>query len=253
MGLLDGRLVMVDRVASLEEARLFRHAGASMIGVALDAEVRFEDHRFVTADVARDIRGAIGPEGFVGIMPKSYEPATFYDRLERLLDLEPGWLQVHSSDANAGLGEYLRVGEDGLPVIVEGLAMDEDYGAFTPPGDPAKAIRERYGLVAPVSPSLATVDLRGDSADVWRHLSVLAPAAPDEFREDMLQAGHVQAATRELPLLLDLAGVLPRDARAFVQAFPGARGFYARLGPERGGCTSILPERLLPVLEALRG
>ena len=42
-------IVQVDRVASVAEAVAFRDAGASLIGVALDRDARFQDERFVSA------------------------------------------------------------------------------------------------------------------------------------------------------------------------------------------------------------
>ena len=52
----NGPIIEVDRVSSVEEAVAFRDAGATLIGVALDPDPCFEDHRFVSPAIAEAIQ-----------------------------------------------------------------------------------------------------------------------------------------------------------------------------------------------------
>lgn len=65
-------IIKVDRVSSVKEAVAFRDAGATLIGVALDPDPRFEDDRFVSSEVAKAIEKAIAPAQLVGIVPNYF-------------------------------------------------------------------------------------------------------------------------------------------------------------------------------------
>ena len=49
-----------------------RDAGATLIGVALDRDPRFEDDRFVSPAVAKAIEQAILPAQLVGVVPMHF-------------------------------------------------------------------------------------------------------------------------------------------------------------------------------------
>ena len=242
-------IVQMDRVASVEEAVAFRDAGANLIGVALDPDPRFEDARFVSADTAMAIQRAIAPVRVVGLVP-SY----FYDdsvaqsraRIERILELGPAFVQFYR-----GVRDELvpMVRAAGVPVIMDDAKLDVDDGAYIEPNDPASWVRGQLEDRAELNPALFHLDVVPNAPDPWLFLTDEALEWPDECP----QVADVAAATREFRLLLSLTGVGADTIGPYVQAFPDARGFFARLGPDRmGGAPSSKPEPLLAALQALQ-
>ncbi len=88
-------VIEVDRVASVEEAVAFRDAGATLIGVALDPDPRFDDTQFVSPSIAKAIQVAIAPARLVGVLPTYFcqpEEVGARTRTERMLALKPDFL-----------------------------------------------------------------------------------------------------------------------------------------------------------------
>ena len=127
--------------------------------------------------------------------------------------------------------------------------MDSDHGGFIQPDDPAGFVRRQLGDLSVLRPALCHLDVIPDRNDPWLFLADEAPDWPGEAP----QTADIAAAVRELPLLLSLTGLGPRTVGPYVQAFAGARGFFARLGLDAGaGPPAIAPEPLLDVLRALQ-
>lgn len=238
-------VIQVDRVASLAEAMRFRDAGADLIGVALEADPRFADDRFVAAEVASSIRDAVGADRTVAILPDTFSYDDLDARLDRLLALRPGMVQVTRSGLPGGYEE--AAWDEGARVLVDGVDMGDTYGSVVEDGDPASYLRDRLRSIEAYRPPFIHVDVAYPNPDPWRFLTEVAPRFPDEC----LQVAHVAAATREFPLLLNLAGLTPDTVVPFVRAFPDARGFFGRLGPPKGGGATSSPEDLLAVLRVL--
>lgn len=243
-------IVQVDRVASVEEATVFRDAGAGLIGVALDPDPRFEDDRFVSADAAVAIQAAIAPARLVGLVTGRSPGAGAAQeraRIERVLALRPDFVQFERGGVPDELVSPVRA--TGVPVIEDGADLDSDHGAFIDPADPAAFVRKQVGDLGRLGASLCHLDVIADREDPWLFLTGEALEWPDEAP----QVSDVVAATRELPLLLSLMGLGIETIAPYVRAFPDARGFFARLGPRRrGGPSATAPTSLLAALHALR-
>ena len=245
----NGLIIEVDRVSSVEEAVAFRDAGATLIGVALSPDPRFEDDRFVSLEVAKAIEKAIAPAQLVGIVPNY-----FYDegtegraRIERVLTLKPSFVHVYRGGLHDEFIPAFRAA--GISVIQDGAVLDSSHGAFIDPNDPASWVRKQAGDPAREA--------------VFHHLDVLSDLADDpwvvlnglalDWPEEIPQVADITACCRDLPLLLSLMEVGADTISAYTRAFPDARGFFARLGPgETSGAPNSRPEPLLAALRALQ-
>jgi hypothetical protein len=244
-------IVQVDRVASAKEAIAFRDAGVDLIGVEVGSDRRFTDARFVSADVVEAIRQQAAPIRLVGLVEGCFQDATLAesrDRLERTLALRPDFLQIWQGDFPDELKPLVQA--SGVPVIGDGAGLDAEHGTFIDPNDPARFVIDSLSDVADMAPTLFHLDVATDREDPWAFLTGEAL----EWREESLQVSHVAAATKALPLLLSLMGLSATTIVPYVQAFPDARGFFARLGPgDREGPPTISPEPLLAALRAWQG
>lgn len=131
----------MDRVASVAEAEAeaFRDAGATLIGIALDRDPRYQDDRFVSTKTAKAIRAAIAPAHLVGLVPTYFLDATTMptrERIERVLALRPDYVQFYRGNQPDDLLSMVHAA--GVPIIREGAEVDEGHGAFMPPDDPAE-------------------------------------------------------------------------------------------------------------------
>ena len=246
----NGPIIEVDRVCSVEEAVAFRDAGATLIGVALDPDPRFEDHRFVSPAAAEAIRKAILPAQLVGIVPTYFDDETEQNltRIERVLALKPSFVHFY----RGGLEDELipMVHATGIPIIRDGAVLDADQGVFIRKDDPAEFVRWQLKGAAALKATLYHLDVLTDLAeDPWEVLNGLALDWP----EDMPQTVDIAACCRDLPLLLSLMEVGVDSINAYAGAFPDARGFFARLGPgELCPAPNSRPEPLLAALQALQ-
>ena len=246
----NGSTIEVDRVCSVEEAVAFRDAGATLIGVALDPDPRFEDDRFVSPAVAKAIERAILPAQLVGIVPTYFYDETEQNRarIERVLALKPSFVHFY----RGGLEDKLipMVHATGTPIIRDGAVLDADQGVFIRKDDPAEFVRWQLESAAALKATFYHLDVLTDLAeDPWEVLNGLALDWP----EDMPQTADIAACCRDLPLLLSLMEVGADSIGAYTRAFPDARGFFARLGPgELGGAPNSRPEPLLAALRALQ-
>ena len=243
-------IIKVDRVSSVKEAVAFRDAGATLIGVALDPDPRFEDDRFVSSEVAKAIEKAIAPAQLVGIVPNY-----FYDegtegpaRIKRVLDLKPAFVHVYRGGLHDEFVPAFHAA--GIPIIYDGAALDADQGVFIRKDDPAWFVRWLLEDVVAMKPTFYHLDVLTDLAeDPWVVLDGLALDWPEEIP----QVADIAACCRDLPLLLSLMEVGVDTVSAYTSAFPDARGFFARLGPgELCGAPNSRPEPLLAALQALQ-
>ena len=246
-----GIILQVDRVASVEEALAFRDAGANLIGIAVDPDPgRFRDERFVSPETARAIKQAIAPARLVGLVPYgSYgdNEVEWCTPIRRLLSLGPDFLQFYRGYVPDELVPAVRA--TGVPVIIDGAEMEDGDGEFVAPDDPVSFFRFYAGLGVALAPVLLHADVIPNYEHSWAFLTDEAPKWPEEC----LQVRDVAAATRAWPLLLSLTGVRPDEIGPYTQAFPDARGFFARLGPaELTGPPSSRPETVLAALHALQ-
>jgi hypothetical protein len=243
-------IVQVDRVASIEEAIAFRNAGVDLIGVEIGADRRFSDGRSVDVALAEAIRRQAAPVQIVGLVEGCFQDDSLADtqaRLVQTLAVKPDYLQIYRGDFPDELKPLVRA--SGVPVIGDGASLDAEHGTFIDPNDPAQFLRDSLSVLADMAPVLVHVDVATDRADPWAFLTDEALAWPEES----LQVSHIVAATQALPVLLSLMGLTPATIVPYAQAFPGARGFFARLGPEaQGGPPAVSPKRLLAALLALR-
>ena len=246
----SGPIIDVDRVCSVEEAVAFRDAGATLIGVALDPNPRFEDHRFVSLAVAEAIRRAILHAQLVGIVPNYYydEETESRGRIKRVLDFKPAFVHFYRGGLQDEFVPAFHAA--GIPIIYDGTALDADQGVFIRKDDPAEFLRWLLEDVAVMKPAFYHLDVLTDLAeDPWEVLNGLALDWP----EDMPQTADIAAFCRDLPLLLSLMEVGADTICAYTSAFPDARGFFARLGAgELCGAPNLRPESLLAALRALQ-
>ncbi len=228
----------------------FRDAGATLIGVALYPDPRFEDHRFVSPEIAKAIEGAITPAQLVGIVPNY-----FYDegmegpaRIKRVLDLKPAFVHVYRGGLHDKFIPAFRAA--GISVIQDGAVLDSTHGAFIDQNDPASWVRKQVDDPTQESAALYHLDVLTDLADdPWVVLNSLALDWPEEVP----QVADIAGCCRGLPLLLSLMEVGTDTIGSYTGAFPDARGFFARLGPgETSGAPNSRPEPLLAALQALQ-
>ncbi len=246
-----GLIIEVDRVSSVKEAVTFRDAGATLIGVALDPDPRFEDDRFVSPAAAKAIEQAILPAQLVGIVPTYFDDTTEQNRarIERVLALEPSFLHFYRGGLNDELIPMVRAA--GAPIIRDGAVLESQQGVFINKNDPASWVRRWVEDPGEEEAGLYHLDVLTDLAeDPWMVLNGVALDWPDE----LTQVADIAACCRDLPLLLSLMEVGPDTIGAYTGAFPDARGFFARLGPgELCPAPNSRPEPLLATLRALRG
>ena len=242
-------MVQVDRVASVEEALAFCDAGANLIGVALDRDPRFQDARFVSPETAQAIKRAIAPARLVGHVPTYFDGAVTptRDRIERVLALGPDFVQFYRGNPPDELLPMAHAA--GIPIIRDGTEIDEGDGAFIDPNDPAAWWRDQLKDCTKLRPILFHLDVIPTMQSPWQFLTDVAPRWLDECP----QISDIAAITRDLPFLLSLIGVEPDEIGPYTRAFPDARGFFARLGPdEQGSAFSTEPEPLLAALRSLQ-
>ena len=228
----------------------FRDAGATLIGVALSPDPRFDDDRFVSLEVAKAIEKAIAPAQLVGIVPNY-----FYDegtggraRIERVLTLKPSFVHVYRGGLH---DEFIPAFHaSGISVIQDGAVLDSTHRAFIDLDDPASWVRKQVDDPAQESAALYHLDVLTDLADdPWEVLNGLALDWPEEIP----QTAQIAAICRDLPLLLSLMEMGADTIDAYTSAFPDARGFFARLGPgELCAAPNSRPEPLLAALQALQ-
>ena len=243
-------ILQVDRVSSIEEALLFRDAGANLIGVELDFDHQYGDDRLVSAELAKSIRGAIGPARLVGIVPPLFDDGCIgrkRDRIERVLALEPDFIQFFRGCVPEELHPFVNAA--GVSVIVTGGEMSDIGHIWTSPDDPIGFFYGYATMGSALNPVLRRSEIAYGNAP-WEFLTMTAAEPVDG---ELLRIEDVAAATRAVPLLLDIADVRPHEIVPFVTAFPDAKGFYATLCRENlSQFMSVGPEPLLATLKALQ-
>ena len=89
---------------SVEDAAALRDAGTTLTGVALDPGPRFGDEHFVPLDVAEAIGAAIVPKYLYDEQDKQRAC------IGRVLDLKPGFAQLHRGGLHDGFVPAFRYG-----------------------------------------------------------------------------------------------------------------------------------------------
>jgi len=183
-------IIEVDRVVSVEEAVAFRDAGATLIGVALGPDPRFEDTRFVSAAIAEAIEKAIYPARLVGIVPTYFsdDVANARARIEPVLALEPSFVHFYRGGVPDELSPMVHA--TGVPIIRDGAVLDADHGMFIDPNDPASLVRRQLPNPELLKAALYHLDLLTDTGvGPWTFLNTTAL----EWPQDAPQTANIAA------------------------------------------------------------
>jgi len=231
------KLIKVDRVCSVDEAKAVEELGAGLIGVPLDPDPRFADRRTVAMELAAEIGASLRTAGLVAMVDLREDP---FDGIRRARAIGARLVQpLGGAIPEPQVRAALR--EAGISIVYAGIEAAHD-------DDPAW-ILSRYTTVDDLQAAFFQVDVLPEYRNAWQVLRDESPAYDDELQIDdlnQLARGH------DLVAVLDYT---PQNVAQIVAALPAFRGVALTLADHatRTDVHFTGYAQALEVLRALRG
>lgn len=205
-------IIKADRAASVEEAEALQACGATIVGINLQRDPRFEDDRFVDTAAGLAIREALTRTALCVALDPGAESAE--TAIEAAMRLRPDYLQVprYGVARQAWRDAILATG---LPIVLDG----EEASYEDEPGWLQGSLAEAKAWGA----TLIQFELLNDMEAPWQFLQERAPQEPD----DLLQESEIAALVARYPVLVGME-LMADEVTAFQSAFGAAQGIFFR-------------------------
>ncbi|WP_091661503.1 hypothetical protein [Micromonospora auratinigra] len=229
-------VIKVDRVCSVGEAAALERLGVGLIGVALDADPRFEDGRVVDVDTARDIGASLRSARLVAELDVREYPA---DALRRATAVAADFVQpIAGAVPPRSMQEALAA--SGRKVVYSGIEIAHDE-------DPSWVL-SRYNDSPDRHSAIFQVDVLPEFPDSWEFLRDKSPEFESEFQIEDL---NLLAAEHNLVVSLNFT---PQNLAEIIGALPGILGIGLTLAEAatRQDLHFIRYEAALDVLRSFR-
>ena len=206
--------IKVDRVCSVEEAIILRDLGADIIGISLDSQSVFSDHRTVSFKKALSISRKLTRVKTCLILEKGFTPTERF--ILKAAQAKFSYIQIYINL----FPEYWpaqEIRDSGLDIIYEGLTAnyDDDPSWVV---DSFRSDRDFTGVTC-------QIDLMDGIGDGWNFFTQETPKYPDE--ELQIQDVNDICKKTDSFITIDLT---PENIHSVLNSFPEALGAYMTLG-----------------------
>lgn len=206
------KIIKVDRVKSLTEARELEGLEANFISVSLSKNSSFEDDRTIDIDTAISIKNCIRRSKYVGEISLS---ANIFETVEVIKKIGFDYLQLSDySILQPDAIKYLR--SQGIEIIYSNITASHD--------DDPSWILSHFLQQKELSGSYFQVDLLPEFDNSWEFLKNESPEYPEELQiEDINQI----AKQSNLLIALDYS---PNNVLEVINYLPNVKGISMVLG-----------------------
>jgi hypothetical protein len=208
-------LIKIDGVSSIEEAAALQAAGATVIGVDLVADPRYENTKAVSLETGRKIRDALRSARLCVTLDP--DAADAESALAAVRAFSPDFVQVPRYGTARVEWRQALLGS-GIQVVLDGEEISYE-------DDPAW-VESRLSETREWAPALVQVSLLNDIEQPWPFLTVEAPKAPG----DLFQIEGIRHVTEQYDMLVSME-VSAAEINDFRANLPRAKGIFFRIGP----------------------
>lgn len=206
------KIIKVDRVKSVTEAKELEELGANFIGVSLYKDLRFDDMRTVDLKTAISIKNCLKTAKYVGEV--SCE-GNYHEQMQ--LVKEVGFEYIQLSGYKIPPSDFIRhIKLQGIKIICSGITASHD--------DDPIWILSHFLEQEELSNALFQIDLLPEYQNAWEFLKDESPEYPDELQvEDINQL----AENNKLLITLNYSSHNILDV---ISCFPNIKGISMILG-----------------------
>jgi hypothetical protein len=233
---MTSKTIKVDRVASADEAIALETAGADIIGVDLDRDLRFADDRTLALASIAEIRESLRQAHLAVAMNLHADPADVVRLATRTgADMvQPIMIAIPPSPVRAALRDA------GLGIVYAGVDISHDE-------DPSW-IFGAHDDEPNLNATLFQADVLPEYRNSWAFLRDSSPEYPEEF-----QIADLDELARGRPLLANL-DTTPDNILEILERLPSIHGLALVLGehPTRGDVRHHSFPAAIALLNAVR-
>jgi hypothetical protein len=206
------KIIKVDRVKSVTEAKELEELGANFISVSLSKDLKFDDDRTIDFNTAISIKNCLRESKYIGEF-------LFEENYNELIQLikEVGFEYVQFSGYKIPSADCMRhLNSQGVEIICSGITASHD--------DDPSWILSNFLEQGELSSAYFQIDLLPEYKNAWEFLKNESPEYPEELQiEDINQL----AEDNKLLITLDYSSQNVLDVISY---FPKIKGITMILG-----------------------